>query len=139
MRVGIAVILVGALAASGCGGAAKSASVDGDASGVSMLRVEGDQIVDGSGTPVRLRGVAFGNQVWLDRPYPRKHHDERDYGRVRSMGMNTVRFYMHYTTFEDDGFGIQPQLSFLFVRPMTRVALRGQDRLDIANKVDAIG
>ena len=58
--------------------------------------------MDGRGAPALLRGVAFGNQVWSNVELPRTHHDERDYGRVRAMGMNLVRFYLNYRTFEDD-------------------------------------
>ena len=67
-----------------------------------MLRVQGDRIVNGAGQTVWLRGVAFGNQVWNDVPVPTTHHAKVDYGRVAAMGMNTVRFYLNYVTFEDD-------------------------------------
>ena len=67
-----------------------------------MLRVKGDQVVDGAGNIVKLRGVAFGNRVWIDEEIPRTHHDERDYERLEAMGMNAIRFYMNYKTFEDD-------------------------------------
>ncbi len=70
--------------------------------GDQMLRVQGNQIVDGKGQPVLLRGVAFGNQVWTDAALPKTHHAEVDYQRVAGMGMNAVRFYMNYVTFEDD-------------------------------------
>ena len=49
-----------------------------------------------------LRGVAFGNEVWANVRLPRRHHDETDYQRVAAMGMNAVRFYMNYRTFEAD-------------------------------------
>ena len=67
-----------------------------------MLRVRGADIVDGKGRPVVLRGVSFGNDVWANVRLPRRHHDETDYRRVAAMGMNAVRFYMNYKTFEDD-------------------------------------
>jgi hypothetical protein len=70
--------------------------------GRGILRRAGETIIDGSGQPVRLRGVAFGNQVWGGRALPITHHGEVDYGRVRAMGMNAIRFYMYYGTFEDD-------------------------------------
>ncbi len=70
--------------------------------GRGILRRAGEQIVDASGRPVRWRGVAFGNQVWGGRALPVTHHDEADFQRVRAMGMNAVRFYMFYGTFEDD-------------------------------------
>src|ERR1044071_7215880 len=67
-----------------------------------VLRVRGAEIVDGAGRPVLLRGVAFGNDVWQNVRLPRRHHDETDYQRVAAMGMNAVRFYMNYRTFEAD-------------------------------------
>ena len=67
-----------------------------------MLHVRGAEIVDGKGRPVLLRGVAFGNDVWTNVRLPRRHHDETDYQRVAAMGMNAVRFYMNYRTFEAD-------------------------------------
>lgn len=67
-----------------------------------FLRRDGERIVDGAGQPVRLRGVAFGNQVWGSKALPVTHHGEVDFGRVRAMGMNAIRFYMYYGTFEDD-------------------------------------
>ena len=67
-----------------------------------LLRVRGADIVDGKGKPVMLRGVAFGNEVWGNVRLPRRHHDEADFARVAAMGMNTVRFYMNYRTFESD-------------------------------------
>ena len=66
-----------------------------------FLRRQGEQIVDGEGRPVRWRGVAFGNQVWSGPALP-PDHDEADFARVRAMGMNTVRFYFHHATLEDE-------------------------------------
>jgi len=66
------------------------------------LRVRGAQIVDAKGKPVTLTGVAFGNDVWSNVRLPRKHHDDADFERVARMGMNAVRFYMNYRTFEAD-------------------------------------
>lgn len=55
------------------------------------------------GTPAILRGMAFGNEVYSHNRLPYTHHDERDFARLRALGMNLVRFYLHYRTFEDDG------------------------------------
>jgi endoglucanase len=66
-----------------------------------ILRRAGRDVVDAAGQAVRWRGVAFGNQVWSAVPVPLAHHDEADYRRVRALGMNAVRFYMHHATFED--------------------------------------
>ena len=72
------------------------------APGGDLLRVRGAAIVDGKGRPVVLRGVSFGNEVWSNARLPRRHHDEADYQRVAAMGMNAVRFYLNYKTFEAD-------------------------------------
>lgn len=65
-------------------------------------KVRGNAIEDGSGQRVQLRGIAFGNQVWDHVPIPSAHHTGADYGVVRGMGMNSVRFYLSYKTFEED-------------------------------------
>jgi endoglucanase len=67
-----------------------------------ILRVRGADIVDGHGHVVMLRGVALGNQVWSNVRLPRQDHAEVDYQRIAAMGMNVVRFYMNYRTFESD-------------------------------------
>jgi len=67
-----------------------------------FLHAAGTQWVDEAGTPVRLRGVAFGNEVYSKNPLPTRHHDETDFARLRAMGMNLVRFYLYYGTLEDD-------------------------------------
>ena len=75
---------------------------DAGAAASAILRVRGAQIVDGAGRAVALRGVAFGNEVWSNTRLPRRHHDEADYRRIAAMGMNAVRFYLNYRTFEAD-------------------------------------
>ena len=67
-----------------------------------ILRRSGAEIVDGAGQPVRLRGVAFGNEVWNHHALPVRHHGETDFERVRAMGMNAIRFYIYAGTLEDD-------------------------------------
>lgn len=54
------------------------------------------------GNEIYLRGMAFGNLVWDDTQDPRNHHTEADYQRVQELGMNAIRFYMNYKTFEND-------------------------------------
>jgi endoglucanase len=68
----------------------------------SFLRVSGTSIEDSAGMPVQLQGVAFGNEVWSNDGVPATHHNEKDFERVKNMGMNLVRFYMNYKTFEND-------------------------------------
>ena len=88
----------------GCGATKPAALVTDETVGapLSMLRVQGDKIVDATGRTVTLKGVAFGNQVWQEQAVPVLHHNEVDYARLASMGMNSTRFYMNHITFEDD-------------------------------------
>jgi endoglucanase len=67
-----------------------------------ILHRQGRTVIDGSGREVVLRGISFGNEVWSNKPYPYTHHNEEDFKRVADMGMNVIRFYMNYKTFEDD-------------------------------------
>ncbi len=68
-----------------------------------FLRAEGTSIVDGAGKEFWFRGIAFGNDVWA-RPTtpPVTHHSQEDYARIKSLGFNSVRFYLNYQLFEDD-------------------------------------
>ena len=72
-----------------------------------IYRVNGQSILHANGQTIQLKGVAFGNEVWSDREIPSTHHQEVDYQRVKDMGMNTIRFYLNYKTFEDDRFPYQ--------------------------------
>lgn len=67
-----------------------------------LWSVQGREVVDGEGTPVVMRGIAFGNEVWNHTAIPSAHHTGRDFATVAAMGMNSVRFYLSYRTFEDD-------------------------------------
>ncbi len=67
-----------------------------------FMHAKGKLIVDGSGNPIDLKGIAFGNEVWSDNALPETHHTEEDFARVKSMNMNVIRFYLNYKTFEND-------------------------------------
>ena len=67
-----------------------------------LLRVRGADIVDGKGRPVLLRGVSFGNEVWGTSGCRGAITTRPTIARVAAMGMNAVRFYMNYRTFEAD-------------------------------------
>lgn len=67
-----------------------------------LYRISGTKILNASKQTLTLQGIAFGNEVWSDNPLPYAHHSEIDYARVKDMGMNAVRFYLNYKTFEDD-------------------------------------
>src|SRR5262245_26392463 len=98
-------LALGATGSAGPGPAAPppGAAADDPAVRRGILRRSGAAIVDEAGRPVRLRGIAFGNEVWSHRALPDRHHAEIDFQRVRAMGMNAVRFYLYAGTFEDDG------------------------------------
>ncbi len=68
-----------------------------------FIHVENGKIVDGSGNPVWLKGIALGNDVWSNPTEPvLTSHDESSYEDIASMGFNSVRFYLNYQLFEDD-------------------------------------
>ncbi|MFN8438558.1 MAG: cellulase family glycosylhydrolase [Cytophagales bacterium] len=56
------------------------------------------------GNEIYLRGMCFGNLVFDDKyaDSPNKHHSEIDLQRINKLGMNAIRFYMNYKTFEND-------------------------------------
>jgi endoglucanase len=67
-----------------------------------VVHVEGDRIVGPGGQLLELRGMSFGNRVWLDDRLPRTHHDQKDFARLAALGLNAVRFYVNYKTLESD-------------------------------------
>lgn len=67
-----------------------------------FMTAKGTQIVNEDGDPIFFRGISFGNRVWVNDRIPELHHSEVDFKRVRKLGMNLVRFYMNYQTFEND-------------------------------------
>ncbi len=67
-----------------------------------FFHTKGTQIVTADDEPIYFRGVAFGNHVWENDRIPREHHGEEDFARVHDLGMNLVRFYLNYKTFESD-------------------------------------
>ncbi len=71
-----------------------------------FVRREGNKLML-DGREIHLRGICFGNNVFEGEwdnyhELPYTHHDEKDYMRIKSWGMNVIRFYMNYKTFEDD-------------------------------------
>lgn len=54
---------------------------------------------------IRLRGIAMGNGVWEEEQTPEilyANHSADDLLAIADMGMNVVRFYMNYRTFEEE-------------------------------------
>jgi endoglucanase len=66
-----------------------------------FIKREG-KVLKYKGEEIHLRGMAFGNLVYEDNRSPAQHHSEIDLQRVRSLGMNAIRFYLNYKTFESD-------------------------------------
>ena len=68
-----------------------------------FVHVEGSKIVDGSGKPYQIKGMAFGNNVWGNPSTPVSgHHTEDSYRMLSEMGFNSIRFYINYGIFESD-------------------------------------
>jgi endoglucanase len=99
--ISLSTVVLAACLSAACG-SSQPGRVSEDPVRAGFLHRQGPFIVDAMGAHTRLRGVSFGNQVWSNVGIPQAHHDERDFERLRSMGMNLVRFYMNYRTFEDD-------------------------------------
>ncbi|MFQ3577177.1 MAG: hypothetical protein SNJ77_12150 [Cytophagales bacterium] len=61
-------------------------------------------ILTHNGNQIMLRGMSFGNLVWVDNyaDSPHLHHSEIDFKRVSDLGINAIRFYLNYKTFEND-------------------------------------
>ena len=69
-----------------------------------FIRVKGARFVDSSGNDYKIKGIAFGNNVWdnpSEPPY-NTHHNEESYRDISQLGFNAVRFYLNYALFEDD-------------------------------------
>ena len=68
-----------------------------------FIKRKGSQLVTGpKDSVVHLQGVAFTNWVYSGTEVPANHHSEEDFKLLSESGMNLVRFYMNYLTFEDD-------------------------------------
>lgn len=68
-----------------------------------FIKRKGSQLVTGAkDSVVYLRGVAFNNWVYTNAEVPATHHSEEDFKRLSESGMNLIRFYMNYLTFEED-------------------------------------
>lgn len=67
-----------------------------------FYRVSGTEIVDGSGTPVLLKGIAMGNNIWSNAGITDTDNNEESFKELSELGFSCVRFYLHYNFFEDD-------------------------------------
>src|ERR1043165_9823725 len=71
----------------------------GSGAGSAFLHAQGQQIVDAHGTPVFLKGVSLGNEVWANAALP-TDHDESDFQRLADMGGESTRVFLYYPTLE---------------------------------------
>ncbi|HPM34447.1 MAG TPA: glycoside hydrolase family 5 protein, partial [Spirochaetota bacterium] len=57
-----------------------------------------------NGKPFIIKGIALGNHVWSNPQTSERftHHGPDDFARIKSMGFNSVRFYLNYGLFEND-------------------------------------
>ena len=68
-----------------------------------FVHAVGQYIIGTDGERLELRGMAMGNNVYMNMPEPNyKHHTEKSYKELSEMGFNCVRFYINYQLFEDD-------------------------------------
>ncbi|MBN2510081.1 MAG: cellulase family glycosylhydrolase [Spirochaetales bacterium] len=70
-----------------------------------FVRTDGRLLKAPDGSEFLIKGIAFGNAVWSNPADPSDftHHRMDAYADVRSMGFNSVRFYLNYRLFEEDG------------------------------------
>lgn len=71
---------------------------------VQVNRSNPTSLMDSKGDEFIIRGISFGNNVWMNPKSPSliDHHSAYDYIRVKELGFNSVRFYINYGLFEDD-------------------------------------
>ncbi|HEY1406124.1 MAG TPA: glycoside hydrolase family 5 protein [Spirochaetota bacterium] len=68
-----------------------------------FIHASGRDLVDAKGKKIILRGIAFGNDVWSNpADSPKTHHTGKDFEHCKSLGINSIRFYLNYRIFEDD-------------------------------------
>lgn len=68
-----------------------------------FVHADGRYVIGTDGERLELRGMAMGNNVYMNLSEPNyKHHTEKSYKELSEMGFNCVRFYINYQLFEDD-------------------------------------
>ncbi len=70
----------------------------------SFVHTDGNQLIV-NGEKIKLRGINFSNYHWYhtgEEIITSNHHSEKDYKKVKEMGMNVIRFQLNYKIFEDD-------------------------------------
>lgn len=68
-----------------------------------FFHAEGGAIVSPAGETAVLRGMGFGNNVWVSSQADIGfHHNEDSFREMSELGFNSVRFLLNYRWFEDD-------------------------------------
>ncbi len=68
-----------------------------------FYHVKDTHIVNSAGTPVQLKGIGMGNNVWYTQnQLPTTDHDEESFAELEQLGFNSVRFYLNASLFESD-------------------------------------
>jgi len=69
-----------------------------------FIQVDGMLLKTPNGKPFIIKGIALGNHVWSNPQTSERftHHGPDDFARIKSMGFNSVRFYLNYGLFEND-------------------------------------
>ena len=68
-----------------------------------FITVDGKKLIDENGKEYYIKGMAFGNSVFINPKSPSiYHHSEADFKNLADLGFNSVRFYLNYGLFEDD-------------------------------------
>ena len=70
--------------------------------GPDFYKVSKTSIVDSTGTPLQLKGIAIGNMIWSSYEPPANDHNESSFRELSELGFNCVRFYLSYHFFEKD-------------------------------------
>ena len=69
-----------------------------------FYHAEGSTIVSPVGETAVLRGMGFGNDMWVSSLADiGLHHNEDSFREMSELGFNSVRFLLNYRWFEDDG------------------------------------
>jgi endoglucanase len=96
-RIAIAILL---LIAPACAAALPQAESPGAEPRMSLIRVEGNRLVDEAGETVVLRGVSFSDPDWLE---PRGQWNREYFAAARSWNANLVRIPVHPGRWRDRG------------------------------------
>lgn len=77
-----------------------------------LLSVEGSFIVDAQDRHIQLRGIGLANDIYSSSPSLPDDveswwdHNEYSFAEIASWGANTIRFYMHYSWFDEENLSL---------------------------------